>query len=113
MGKKGTLPSKKLILGHKDLLGNPFIKACRISLLKGVSRLDGIAGLNFRLKGREKQKKSIIVRQPNCELMTFSGRNKSLYNKYAKLIDQKAQGRHVYLLSRQACFFALEEVTQI
>jgi hypothetical protein len=114
MKAKGSLPSTKLILGYKDIFNGKF-EGERLSFLAGISKIDiiaEIAGLNFRLKGRKSKVVDTNFNTQLKELFYFSGNNDQLYHKYASIIDFKTRGRESFIFSRQACLFALEEITQ-
>lgn len=112
--KDSILPTNRVILGYKDVFGkSPEFN--RIDILKKVSITDVVvelAGLNYRLKGQKNKVIDTTFTTQKRELFYFCGKNPALHNKYARYIDFKADGREVFIFSRQACLFALEEVIQ-
>lgn len=106
--------SNRLLVGFQDIFGRSYHRP-RLDLIINISKLDlvtEIAGLNYRLKGRNELNIDTSFESQQRELEYFCGKSLFLGKKYSALIDEFAKGRLVYIFSRQTCLFALEEIIQ-
>jgi hypothetical protein len=106
------LPRTNIILGYKDLL-NEDPPDNRIDLVRHISKdiiVAELAGLNYRLTGRIAKEVDTNFETQTRELLYFSGGIVQLNDKYAKLLNDVAQGRKSFVFTRQGCLFAIEEI---
>lgn len=107
------LPRMSVVLGYKDLFGQPL--ANRLSLISNLSKdilILELAGLNYRLSGKLKKEIDTTFETQLRELSWFCGRVPALRAKYAFLLDKVGRGKRTFVFTRQGCLFAMEEISQ-
>src|SRR5436853_6069216 len=108
------IPRTQLILDYRLFFGEDPPED-RITLISHVSRkaiLFEIAGLNYRLKPKDKIYVDTSLNTTMKELRYFTMNIESLYEKYSAVADKYSKSKDEFgiIFNRQACLFAMEEI---
>lgn len=111
-----TLPKSQLIIGWRDVFGNPY-DSDRLELIRhGCKRviLGELAGLNYRLKSNRTNYYDTSLATQRKELGYFAGSNPKVFQAYGNLVGRYLADEKDYglLFTRAACLFAIEEIMQ-